>query len=180
MTLRTASFIVSRTVAGKPSRDNGGVFELSEMAAEPAADWFMRAMQFLVRSGMDVPPNIFEAGPAGFFAIGIGTALAGLSKAPWHEVKPLLSELLQQVTSYLPPGGEVPLRGWSMIRTQIQEPATIFLLYEEVVSLSLGFSLAESLSNYRTMIATMISAFSPIIETSINPSPPSSEADLPA
>lgn len=155
-------------INGAPSRDNGGVFVLTEMAAEPAADWFMQAMQFLVRSGMDVPPHIFEAGPAGFFAIGIGTALAGLSKAPWHEVKPLLGELLACVTSYQPPGGEVALRGWGLIRTQVQEPTTIFLLYEEVVSLSLGFSIVERLSTYRTMVAQMMAVFTQPTETSTN------------
>jgi hypothetical protein len=177
--LRTKSLVIDQTINGQPGRDNGGVFELAEMAAEPASDWFMRAMQFLVRSGMDVPPNIFEAGPAGFFAIGIGTALSGLSKAPWHEVKPLLTELLSQVVSWQAPGATVPLRGWNMIRTQIQEPTTIFLLYEEVVSLSLGFSLAERLSTYRMVVATMMDAFTPSIETSTEPSPTSLEAGLP-
>ena len=170
--LRTKTLVIDNA----SSRDNGGVFELREMAAEPASDWFMRAMQFLVRSGTDVPSNIFEAGPAGFFAIGIRTALAGRSKAPWAEVKPMLAELLEQVVSYQAPSATVPLRGWGMIRTQILEPMTIFQLYEEVVSLSLGFSLAERLSTYRTMVSTMMAAFTPNIETSTEPSPSSSAA----
>lgn len=181
MSLRTKSLVVNMTTLnGEPGRDNGGVFELMEMAAEPASDWFMRAMQFLVRAGIDVPPHIFAAGPAGFFAMGIGTALTGLSKAPWHEVKPLLAELLTCVRSYTPPGGEVPIVGWNLIRTQILDAATIFLLYEEVVSLSLGFSLAERLSSYRTLVTTMMDAFTPPIETSAQSSDQSSGAALPA
>jgi hypothetical protein len=176
--IRKATITIGMNVAGRPSRDNGGVFNLVEMPAEQAADWFMRAMQFLVRSGTEVPPHIFEAGPAGFFAMGIGTALAGLSKAPWFEVKPLLAELLGCVESYQAPGGSAPIRGWEVIKTQIQEPATIFLLYEEVVSLSLGFSLAERFSNYRTLVSTMMAAISPgqNTETSTGELPPSSEA----
>lgn len=173
--LRTRTLVINQTINGEPGRDNGGVFELREMAAEPAADWFMQAMQFLVRAGMDVPPNIFEAGPAGFFAIGIGTALAGLSKAPWHEVKPLLQELLGCVVTYMPPGGTIPIPGWNMIRTQVQEPATIFLLYEEVVSLSLGFSLAAELSIWKERIATTMAAFMLNTGTSMDGSEPSSE-----
>jgi hypothetical protein len=176
--IRKATVTIGMTIAGRPSRDNGGVFMLTEMPAEQAADWFMRAMQFLVRSGMDVPPHIFEAGPAGFFAMGIGTALAGLSKAPWFEVKPLLAELLGCVTTYQAPGASAPIAGWEVIKTQIQEPATIFRLYEEVVSLSLGFSLVERFSTYRTLVSTMMAAISPgqSTETSTSDLPLSSEA----
>ena len=140
---RTATIVIEATINGMPSRDNGGVFVLTEMASEPATDWFMRAMQFLVRAGVDVPPHIFQAGPAGFAALGIGTILTGLGKTPWIEVKPLLHELLACVTTYQPPGGTVPIRGWTLIAGQINEPATILQLYEEVVSLSLGFSPAR-------------------------------------
>jgi hypothetical protein len=179
MTLRTKTLMIDRTVNGVPSRDNGGIFTLEEMAAEPAADWFMRAMQFLVRAGMDVPPNIFAAGPAGFFAIGIGTALTGLSKAPWFEVKPLLAELLTQVKTYQPPGAGIPSRGWPVIRTQIQEPMTIFALYEEVVSLSLGFSLADRLLSFRSQVTSMMAEFTPNTETSMPGSESSSDRNLP-
>ena len=177
--LRTRTLTIDMTLNGQPGRDNGGVFILNEMPAEQAADWFMRAMQFLVRSGMDVPPHIFEAGPAGFFAIGIGTALAGLRKAPWFEVKPLLTELLGCVKSFQPKGVLVPITDWRVIKDQIQESATIFKLYEEVVSLSLGFSLAERLSNYRTLVSTMMAGLTPNTGTSTEASQPSPEAASP-
>lgn len=174
MPRQTKEIIITRD-----GRDKGGVFHITEMAAEPAADWFMQAMQFLVRSGMDVPPHIFEAGPAGFFAIGIGTALAGLSKAPWGEVKPLLSELLACVDSYQPPGAEVPVPGWGVIRTQIQDFTTIFQLYEEVVSLSLGFSLGEKILAYRTIVTETLASFGPPVATSTGTPPPSSGPGTP-
>lgn len=177
--LRTNLFVVNQTINGQPGRDNGGMFELREMAAVPASDWFMRAMQFLVRSGTDVPPHIFEAGPAGFFAIGIGTALSGVARAPWFEVKDLLRELFGCVVTYTPPGGSVPLSGWAVIETQILEAATIFQLYEEVVSLSLGFSLAGELSTWRDRITTTLAAFMQNTETSTGESASSLEAASP-
>jgi len=177
--LRTSTIVINQSIAGNPSRDNGGIFTLKEMPAEQASDWFLRAMQFLVRSGMDVPPHIFEAGPAGFFAIGIGTALAGLAKSPFHEVKPLLDELKACVETYLPPGGTQELRQWAVISSQIQEATTIFRLYEEVVSLMLGFSLAAEFSIWKERIATMMAEFMRNTETSTGDLPLSSEAGLP-
>lgn len=161
-------------------RDNGGVFAIEEMPAWQAMDWFMRAMQFLVRSGADVPPNILNAGPEGFAAMGIGTVLSGISKAPWFEVKPLLEELLTCVRSYTPPNVTVAQTRWDIIRGQIEEPSTYLQLYEEVVSLSLGFSLRDRLSTSLTLVRNMIAAFTPIIETSAGSAEPSSPSDMPA
>ena len=157
---------VATVVIESDGRDKGGVFTLTEMAAIPATEWFLRAMQLLARSGADVPPQIMQMGVAGFVTMSIGTILAGLGKAPWHEVKPLLDELLGCVTSYQPPGAVVALTNWNVIKTQIEEPSTILQLHEEVVSLSLGFSIRSRLSTYRNMVGTMISALTPNAEIS--------------
>lgn len=172
---RTATVVITRE-----GRDKGGVFMLTEMPVIPATEWFIRAMQLLVRSGADVPPNIMSLGVAGFVTIGVGTVLTGLGKAPWSEVKPLLDELLACVTSYQPPGAVVPQTRWQTIVTQIEEPATILQLHEEVVSLHLGFSVRERLSTYRELAVTMMNALGPNIETSTGPLEPSSLPDLPA
>ena len=172
---RTATVIIDRE-----GRDQGGVFVLTEMAVIPATEWFIRAMQILARSGVDVPSNIMSQGAAGFVTMGIGTVLTGLGKAPWYEVKPLLDELLSCITSYQPPGAVAPLARWDVIKTQIEEPSTILQIHEEVVSLHLGFSLSARLSNYRAMAAAMMSALMPNIETSTDPLPSSSPPDLPA
>ena len=160
--LRTATIQI--TTEG---RDQGGVFTLTEKPAWQATEWFLRAMQLLASSGADVPPNIMQSGVAGFITMGIGTVLTGLGKAPWSAVKPLLDELDQCITSYQPPGGSQPLMGWQVIRGQIQEPSTILLLREEVVSLHLGFSLRAKLSTFRALAASMMTtATTPITETS--------------
>ena len=121
-----------------------------------------------MRAGIEVPPHIFNAGPAGFVAIGIGTALTGLSKAPFFELKPMLNELLGCVKSIQRPGMMQPVLGWNLIETQIEEPATIFFLYEEVVSLALGFSIAERLLSYRNLISKMMESNMPNTETAIS------------
>ena len=167
--LRNAQFIVARE-----GRDQGGVFLLTEMPAVPATEWFLRAMQLLVRSGVDVPPSILQQGVVGFVTLGVGALLTGLGKSPWGEIKSLLDELLTCVTSYQPPNGTTPLVRWEVIKTQISEPATILQLYEEVVSLHLGFSLAARLLTYRTYVTSLIDALGPSTATSTQSSDTSS------
>lgn len=171
---RTATVVIERE-----GRDKGGIFVLNEMPVIPATEWFVRAMQLLIRGGVDVPPHIMQLGAAGFVTIGIGSVLTGLGKAPWHEVKPLLDELLTCVASYQPPTAAVPLSRWDQIKTQIEEPSTIFQLHEEVVSLHLGFSLAGRLSTFRTLAAKMITELGPNAEMSSATSPTSSPPDSP-
>ena len=173
--LRTAEVTITRE-----GRDQGGVFVLTEKPAMQASEWFIRAMMLLARSGADVPPNIMQLGPAGFLTLGIGTVLTGLGKAPWFEVKPLLDELLQCVTSYQPPSAIAPVTNRHQMFAQIEEPATILQLHEEVVSLHLGFSLVARLSTYRSLVATMLTDLGETTSTSTEDAPPLSAADLPA
>lgn len=172
---RTATVSITRE-----GRDQGGVFTITEMPSIQATEWLIRAMQLLIRSGADVPPNIMQQGIGGFITMGLGTILTGLGKAPWHEVKPLLDELLGCVDTYQAPGAVVPINRWDVIKTQINEPTTVLQLHEEVVSLHLGFSLAARLSTYRTLAMSYINGIGPNTETSIPLSPPSSMQDSPA
>ena len=149
---RNTSVVVIET----EGRDKGGVFTLTEMSVVDATDLCLRAMQMVARGGVDIPPHIFQMGAAGFVTMGAGAILAGLGKTPWYEVKPLLDALLPCVTSYQPPGGQAPLRGWQVISGQIEEPATLLQLYEEVVSLHLNFSIRDRLSQLREMASMMI------------------------
>ena len=160
MARRTGVFIVETE-----GRDRGGQFTLTEMSAFQATDLCLRAMQIVARGGVDIPPHIFQMGAAGFVTMGVGAILGGLGKTPWYEVRPLLDELLPCVTSYQPPGGVAPLRGWEIIKSQIEEPATLLQLYEEVVSLHLGFSIRERLSDLREAAMRMIAELTPNTET---------------
>lgn len=173
---RTATIVIDRE-----GRDKGGVFELEEMPAFQACEWFVRAGQLLARSGTDIPADIGQHGATGFVALGVGAVVSGLGKSPWTDVKPLLDELLTCVRSYMPPGGQVPLTDWRVIRDQIQEPATFWALYQEVLSLLAGFSIAAALSTYVARVVAIVSdAIGQNIPTSPENSESLSEADVPA
>lgn len=172
---RTAAFVVSRE-----GRDKGGAFELEEMPAFQACEWFIRAGQLLARSGTDIPADIGQHGATGFVALGVGALIAGIGKAPWGEAKPLLDELLGCVKSYTAPGAMVPITAWNVILTQIQEATTFWQLYEEVLSLLVGFSIAAALSAYTMkVVAIVATAIGETTSTSPEKSASSSEAGSP-
>lgn len=174
--LRTATVTIERE-----GRDKGGVLVLREMPAEQAAFWIMRAGQILIRAGADIPSDIAEHDITGFIAMGVGTLLSGIGKASWAETKPLLEELRTCVVSWTPPGGQAPLSMWGAISPQIMEISTHFQIYEEALSLTVGFSVAAAL---RTAYgkATALMAESLGLNTDISPpnSDTSSKADSPA
>lgn len=143
----------------REGRDQGKTYTLRELPAAQAEEWFYRAMMLLARSGADVPPDIFQQGAIGFATMGLGTVLTGLGKAPWHEVKPLLDEMLPCVVALASPAG-VPITG-AQIWMQTEEPATIVQLREEVLSLHLNFSIAARLSDYAKMAAALITTIDP-------------------
>lgn len=171
---------VKTVVIDREGRDKGGVFELEEMPAMPATDWLMRAGQLLARAGTNVPADIAEHGVTGFLALGMGAVASGLGNAPWGEAKPLLDQLLGCVRSYTPPGGKAALTGWGLIQQQIEEPNTIFQLYEEALSLTMGFSIAAALSDWGLRLMGIVrNALGPITETSSESAPSSSAPATP-
>jgi hypothetical protein len=168
-------------VITREGRDKGGVFQLEEMPAFQACEWLIRAGQLLARSGADVPADIGEHGATGFVALGVGALVSGIGKAPWLEVKPLADELLTCVKAYQPPGGTVDLTAWSTIITQIEEPSTLWQLYEEVLTLIMGFSIAAALSTYTTKVVAIVAgALGQTTETSSEKSASSSQDDTQA
>lgn len=162
--LRTQAITITRE-----GRDKGKTFLLTEMPSERAEAWFIRAMMLLGRSGTDVPPDIFQHGAYAFATIGIATALAGLGKSPWSELKPLLDEMMECV-GYQAPAGAI-INSPSQVASQIEEVATRMQLREEVLSLHLGFSIAAKLSELRVVAAALMAGLMQNTKTS----PPSLE-----
>ena len=156
-------------------RDQGKKFQIEELPAQQAEEWFIRAMQLLARSGVEVPPEIFARGGLGFAAMGLGSILTGVGKIPWQDVKPLMDEMWRCVR-YISPNGTLQ-SDHSLVDTQIEEVGTRLKLREEVLSLHLGFSLLAKLSELRTTALAMISTINEIggiIPTSPVASEPSS------
>ena len=160
-------------------RDQGKVFKIVEMASEPSCEWFDRAAQLIGRGGADVPPTLFQHGPAGFVVLSMGAILSALGKAPYHEVKSLLEDLMGCIVSMRSPGAAADLTMPSLISGQIEEVSTRYQLREEVLSLHLGFSLRERLSSFREAATAMMTDLGLNMPTSAEKSASSSQADLP-
>jgi len=132
----------------KDGRDKGKKFVIKEKDAWEIEAWSMQAIQLLARCGVEVPAGIFEHGSAAFLTLGIGAVMTGLGKIPYYDVKRLLDEMNTCIESFSAPGTGVFVSGYDLIRTQIEEASTLFTLREEILSLHLGFSLADYLLSY--------------------------------
>lgn len=135
------------------NRDTGKTFNIREMPPMQSEEWFARAIRVLASASVEVPADLFQQGAQGFAAIGISTALMGLAKAPWEEVKALMGEMMTCIVSAtmpIPTGGQgPPLTILSQILHQIEEVSTLARLREEILSLHVGFSIAAYFSIYR-------------------------------
>lgn len=112
------------------SRDNGKIFQITEMPALQGESWAFRALQLLGKSGLDLTDEIGE-----FSALRIAqVGLTSLSMCNYEEVAPLLSEILQQVQIKMPAGG------WrNVITDDFEEISTLFKIRKEFFSLQYGF-----------------------------------------
>jgi hypothetical protein len=119
-----------------PGRDNGKSFFLTEMSADQAESWGMRALLALAKSGVTLPPDIEKSGLAGAASMGL-KALSGL---PWEAAKPLLDEMLGCVKCIPDPGKPHITR--PLIEDDIDEVKTRLKLRMEVWNLHTGFLMA--------------------------------------
>jgi len=127
-------------------RDRGKQFRVHEMFADAGERWALRALLAISRSGVNVPPGLFDSGWAGLaammpylFIIGF----QGLSGAKWEEMEPLLVEMMDCV-KFQPPGGypEQPL-GTGMA-LQVEEVKSLLVLRRAVLELHVDFSAVAS------------------------------------
>lgn len=127
-------------------RDAGKSFLLTEMDADRAEKWAMRALNALAASGLQIPDG---AGLAEIASVGLDS-FRGL---PWNETEPLLDEMFSCVqcvpdpnkrTAQYPLGYPRPLA-----KGDIEEVKTRLKLRLEVLELHLGFSLADKLLTSR-------------------------------
>lgn len=137
-------------------RDKGKVFLLTEMSAMKAEKWAARALLIAAQSGADIG-NV-RAGMAGIAIMGISTVLG----AKFADVEPLLDEMLTCVQI------KEPVITRALTTDDIEEVATIVKLRAEVLTLHLGFSIAEGLSSLAARTSATTSSTTPT-------SPPSLE-----
>lgn len=118
-------------------RDKGKTFLITELAADQAERWAIRAFLGLIQSGVDVSPETLQGGMAAFAALGI-RALGGIT---WEILEPLLDEMWTCV-EFQPTHSKLPSQSISDgINSQIEEVQTRLALRVAVLELHMGFSL---------------------------------------
>jgi hypothetical protein len=118
-------------------RDKGKTFVLTELPADQAERWFIRALLGLAQSGADISPEQMAGGAAAFAALGV-QALGGIA---WPTLEPLLDEMFECVQC-IPPDPRYPAQAIIPgANSQIEEVKTRFALRVAVLELHIGFSL---------------------------------------
>lgn len=121
------------------NRDGGKLFLLTEMSADQAEEWGMRALLALTAAGAEIPDDFEGAGMAGVAAMGV-QALQGLK---YEDVKPLWAEMMECVQIIPDPSRAQFAR--ALVSDDIEEISTRLRLRKEIVELHVNFSRAESL-----------------------------------
>lgn len=113
-------------------RDKGKVFRITEMDADQAEEWAVRALLLLTAGGATVPDGIH--GMAGMAAM----AYEALGRLKFDDVKPLLDQMFQCV-QYLHDPKQPPQTLRSGVNSQIEDVATRLMLRKEVFALHTDF-----------------------------------------
>lgn len=119
------------------ARDIGKVFQITEMSAEDAEAWAIRAMLALTAAGVDIG----EA--AGMEAIAVA-GLQSIGKLSYADAKPLLDDMFKCV-KIVPDPKKNPTFARDLFPGDIQEVATRLYLRAETFALHVGFSKAGDL-----------------------------------
>jgi hypothetical protein len=141
---------IATVVVTTEGRDKGKTFKLTEMSADAAERWALRALLLMANAGAKLPEGTLENGMAGIAATLPGLiiqgmrSLAGLTYTP--EVEALLSDMMACV-QFVPPGvGLPPQTLFQGDACQIEEVRTRLFLRTEVLKLHMDPSLAGALS----------------------------------
>lgn len=125
-----------RVTVTAEGRDKGKTFILTELPADQAERWAIRAFLGMIQSGANISPETMQGGMAAFAAIGI-QALGGIS---WETLEPLLDEMWTCVEFRM--SEKIPTQQIAEgINSQIEEIATRLALRIAVLELHMGFSL---------------------------------------
>ncbi len=114
-------------------RDKGKVFVLTEMAADDAESWAMRALLALMSANAEMPEGFERMGMAGMAEVGL-KALSGLK---WEVAKPLLDEMLTCVQFMPDPAKPQIVR--KLFKGDVEEVMTLIKLRAEVWKLHTDF-----------------------------------------
>lgn len=120
-------------------RDNGKVFQITEMPIIKADRWATRAMLALISSGVDIG----EVNPSDGMVAIASVAVKALAGVPEETALSLLDELMDCVR-IVPTGG---VARDIVIDSDISEISTLFTLRKEVIALHTDFLQQDGGSN---------------------------------
>lgn len=123
-------------------RDKGRMFRITEMPADQAEWWAMRAWMALSKAGVVIPDSDAEQGMWAVAAAGI----PALSRLSPMEAKPLLDEMWECV-KFIPDPTHPLVGNRTPMAQDIEEIATRMLLRMKVLQLHIGFSPTGGPSN---------------------------------
>lgn len=126
------------------NRDAGKTFLLTEMDAEQAEEWGLRALLALTAAGAEVPDDFEGGGMAAVAAMGV-QALQGLK---FDEVKPLWQQMFECI-QICPDSRNIQVAR-SLVPDDIEEVDTRLRLRKEIVELHVNFSRIARLSKSQT------------------------------
>lgn len=128
----------------KFGRDGGKTFIITEMDAETAETWAIRALGAAAKSGLDIPHTIIHMGWSAIAFAGMRAVMS----SDMDTVIPLLQQMMQCVKIKVEKAPE----GRNLTSDDIEEIATRMFLRDEVFKLHANFSIREKLSDViRTM-----------------------------
>lgn len=120
---------------GEEGRDKGKQYLITEMDADRAESWALRALMALAGGTRGIPPELVKAGMAGLAEVGVA-ALVGLS---WDQAKPLLDEMMDCVQIVPDPKAPNVVRPLVDGAGDIEEVSTRIKLRAEVWKIHVDF-----------------------------------------
>jgi len=136
---------VSITAEG---RDQGKVFQITEMAASRSERWALRALLAIGRSGVKLPDGIEKMGFAALVSYGINM----ITQLPFDEADYLLAEMFTCV-QYIPdPSKPQIIRG--LAEDDIEEVSTRITLRKAIFGIHSDFLKAVGKSTLASTTAT--------------------------
>lgn len=140
--------IVTYTVTDE-GRDQGKVFQLTEMPASQGEAWGIRALLALMNSGVNIPEGFENAGMAGIAEVGV----TALGKLQWQVAEPLFAEMWECV-KFIPDPSNPKRIVRDLIEQDIEEIQTRLKLRWEVLNMHVDFSKAVATLNSPKALAT--------------------------
>lgn len=123
------------------NRDKGKHFLITEMDADKAEKWGLRALLLAAQHGADIPDHVKDSGMVGVAIMGVQSILGGIK---FNDVEPLLEEMFSCI-QIIPDMKNNPEFIRKLIADDIEEVSTRAKLRAEVFDLHAGFSIGELL-----------------------------------